>query len=396
MERVYAFTDEYGAFGWEIDNPDVSTHFIITAIIVKETDVVRYRQEVEQIRKKYFQTGEMKSSKVGKNHERRKRILADLSSLPFSVFSVCIDKKKCLENMNSKGLQYKKVFYKFMNNIVHKELRRAFRKITIIADEIGSNEYMQSFCKYVINHQDMPNLWGDANFSFQNSKEDVGLQIADFISGTLAYVFDTHKTSSDVPNYLKILNTQLIRVELYPKTYENYILEKSAIAEDYDGVVAKLCFAQAVKFIEHHSDDDDPEVQAQIIVLKYMLFRFMNNDTRGYMYTGELQEQLANTDLNKMSTATFRMRIIGKLRDKGVIIASSSKGYKLPSKLSELYDFINHDANIVIPMLERLKKCRDLIKLGTANSLDLLDHTEYKSLKSYFDNLPTSDIDIEE
>ena len=391
MERVYAFTDEYGAFGWDIDNPDVSTHFIITAIIVKEADVARYREEIEQIRKKHFQTGEMKSSKVGKNHERRKRILADLSLLPFSIFSVCIDKKKCLENMNSKGLQYKKVFYKFMNNIVHKELRRAFKKITIIADEIGTNDYMQSFCQYVINHQDMPNLWGDADFSFQNSKKDIGLQVADFISGTLAYEFDTHKRSNDAPNYRKILDSKIIRIELYPKTYENYILEKSAIAEDYDETIAKLCFAQAVKFVEHHSEDDDAEVQAQIIVLKYMLFRFMNNDTRGYIYTGELQEQLANTGLNKMSTATFRMRIIGRLRDKGVIIASSSKGYKLPSKLSELYDFINHDASIVIPMLSRLKKCRDLVKLGTANDLDLLDHTKYSSLKAYFDSLPLSD-----
>lgn len=128
MDRVYAFTDEYGAFGWDINNPDVSTHFIITAIIVEEANVDRYRECVEQIRKKHFQAGEMKSSKVSRNHERRNRILADLSSLPFSIFSVCIDKKKCIENMNSKGLQYKKVFYKFMNNIVHKELRRAFKK----------------------------------------------------------------------------------------------------------------------------------------------------------------------------------------------------------------------------------------------------------------------------
>ncbi|WP_304433251.1 DUF3800 domain-containing protein [Acutalibacter muris] len=392
MERVYAFTDEYGAFGWDINNPDVSTHFIITAIIVEETNVDQYRKCVEQIRKNHFQAGEMKSSKVSRNHERRKRILTDLSPLPFSIFSVCIDKKKCLENMNSKGLQYKKVFYKFMNNIVHKELRRAFNKVTIIADEIGSNEYMQSFCQYVINHQDMPNLWGDADFSFQNSKNDVGLQVADFISGTLAYMFDKHKTSEDAPNYLEILNSKLIRIELYPKTYENYILEKSAIAEDYDETIAKLCFAQAVKFIECHSDDDNPEIQAQIIVLKYMLFRFMNNDTRGYIYTNELKNQLSNTTFNEISTATFRMRIIGKLRDKGVIIASSSKGYKLPSKLSELYDFINRDASIVIPMLARLKKCRDLVKLGTANNLDLLDHTEYQSLKAYFDNLPISNI----
>ena len=169
LERVYAFTDEYGAFGWDIDNPSVSTHFIITAIIVKESEVEKYTQKAEALRKKHFQTGEIKSQKVAGNHNRRKRIIDDMADIPFSIFAVCIDKKNCLESMSMKGIQYKKVFYKFMNNIVYKELRRAFQKITIVADEIGSNEYMQSFCKYVNEHQDMPNLFGDANFSFQSS-----------------------------------------------------------------------------------------------------------------------------------------------------------------------------------------------------------------------------------
>lgn len=293
--------------------------------------------------------------------------------------------------MNIKGLQYKQVFYKFMNNIVHKELRRAFEKITIVADEIGSNEYMQSFCKYVDRHQDMPDLFGDAKFSFEKSENDVRIQIADLISGTLAYVYDRHKRTNETPDYLKILKDKIIRVELYPKTYDTYVLETSAIAEDYDEDIAKLCFSQAVKFVEHNADDNDPEVKAQVIVLQYLLFRFMNNDTRGYIYTSELKGQLSGTELCGISDSSFRMRIIGKLRDKGVIIASSQHGYKIPSKQSELYDFINHDAKIVIPMLSRLKKCRDLVKLGTANQLDLLSHAEYDQLRSFFDSLPDTD-----
>ena len=66
MELVYAFTDEYGAFGWDIQNPSVSTHFIITAIIVKESDLASFAQQAEALRKKHFQTGEIKSSKIGK------------------------------------------------------------------------------------------------------------------------------------------------------------------------------------------------------------------------------------------------------------------------------------------------------------------------------------------
>lgn len=388
MERVYAFTDEYGAFGWDIDNPSVSTHFIITAIIVKESELETYVQKAEAFRKKHFQTGEIKSSKIGKDHHRRLKVLSDLEDIPFSFFSVCIDKKKCLENMSMRGLQYKKSFYKFMNNIVHKELRRSFNKITIVADEIGSNEYMQSFCQYVSNRQDMPDLFGDAKFSFESSKSDVRIQVADLISGTLAYVYDRHKKSTGSPDYLNILKSKTIRIEMYPKTYDSYVLENSAIAEDYDEDIAKLCFAQAVRFVEHNADDSDPEIKAQVIILQYLLFRFMNNDTRGYIYTQELKAQLNTTELRGLSDTAFRMRIIGKLRDKGVVIASSQKGYKIPSRQSELYDFINHDAKIVIPMLARLKKCRDLIKLGTANSLDLLAHPEYGQLQAYFDSLP--------
>lgn len=387
MERVFAFTDEYGAFGWDINNPSVSTHFIITAIIVKESNLTEYSKRAEEVRKKYFQSGEMKSKTVGNNHKKRLQILDELILMPFEIFSVCINKKQCLENMNSKGLQYKPVFYKFMNNIVHRELRRAFQKITVVADEIGTNEYMQSFCRYVEGKQDMPDLFGDANFRFQESKQDARIQVADFISGTLARVYDLHKKSPECPDYMHVLKDKLIRIEYYPKTYETYVLEDSAIAEDYDKDIAKICFAQAVKFVEHHKDSDEDEIKAQVIVLKHLLFRFMNNDTRGYIFTRELQEQLKTAGLGPISESTFRMRVIGKLRDQGVIIASSQKGYKIPSKQAELYDFINHDAKIVIPMLSRLKKCRDLIKLGTVNELDLLDHPEYTQLRGYLDGI---------
>ena len=146
MKRIYAFTDESGAFGWDLTNQNVSTHFVISAILVNEDDLDSLRSAVEEVKLKHFQTGEMKSSGVGKNHERRKRILADLQLLPFSVFSVVFDKRELID---SKGLHFKQSFYKFMNNIVHKELRHAFMKLTIVADEIGGSEYMKSFSNYV-------------------------------------------------------------------------------------------------------------------------------------------------------------------------------------------------------------------------------------------------------
>lgn len=385
MERIYAFTDESGAFGWDLDNLNVSTHFVISAIIVRESNLSSLRLSVEAVRRKHFQTGEMKSSHVGKNHKRRKRIIADLLPLPFAIFSVVFDKRQLSE---AKGLRYKPSFYKFMNNIVHKELRRAFPILTIVADEIGGSEYMKSFSKYVYERQDIPNLLGEAQFFFESSTNDVLIQLADFISGTIATEYDVHRKTPDNPLYHKILDKKITRIELYPKTFETYTVESSALAEGYDKKIATLCLKQAVEFINKNENSDDEEIQAQIIILKYLLFRFMNNDLRAYIPTKELKKQLAFTHFADISTQAFRMRIIGKLRDSGVIISGSSakKGYKIPAKESELFDFINHGTTIIMPMLERLKKCRDLVKLGTENELDLFDKTKYSTLKKYFDD----------
>lgn len=89
--------------------------------------------------------------------------------------------------------------------------------------------------------------------------------------------------------------------------------------------------------------------------------------------------------MKHISNSTFRLKIICKLRDAGVIISSSPKGYKIPSNESEIYDFINHGNQVVLPMLWRLKKCRDLVKLATNGKVDLLEHDEYKDLKNFFD-----------
>ena len=382
-DRVYAFTDEFGAYGFSFDLEGVTTHFIITSIIVEQSKLEEVRTQVNEIRKKHFQTGEMKSSKIGKKHERRKKILEDLRPIDFKIFSVVVDKREIAE---WKGLHYEQSFYKFLNNIMHKELIRAFPILTICSDEIGGSRYMQSFSEYVQKRIDIPTLFGEADFCFENSKNDVLIQLADLISGTLGYVYDVKKHTNNTPDYEKILDDKLIRTELYPKTYNTYLVNTSALAQEYDEIIATICLKQAVDYINKYQNDDEEEKQAQIQVLKYLLFRFMNNDTRKYIPTKELQNFLRGTPFFDLQS--FRTNIIGKMRDEGVIISSSStkKGYKIPANEAELYDFINHGVHIIMPMLSRLKKCRDIVKIGTINEIDLFDRTEYQQLKKYFDN----------
>lgn len=384
MNRVYAFTDESGNQGFNFDKPDISTHFIVSAVIVEEEKLAQVEREIENIRCKYFQTGEIKSSSVGKNHLRRITILKEILKSDFKIFTVVVDKRKIYEDS---GLMHKKTFYKFVNNLVHKELRDAFGRLTICADQLGGNEYMLSFSKYVKEREDLANLFDEREFYFKDSKNSVMIQVADFISGTISFMYEEAKQERTSPNYLKVLEKVIIRIEHWPKNIGTYTFLPNCVNAEYDSKIAELCYRQAQIFIVENMGNLDEEVINQLIVLKYLCFRFVNNDTRQYIPTKELLNQLSYKTGEKVSVHYFRSRIIAKLRDAGVIIASSSKGYKIPSRECELYDFINHGVSVIVPMLERLKKCRDTVNLATNGELDLFDQAEYSNIKKYFSAL---------
>lgn len=380
----YAFIDEFGAFGYDFNNSGCTTHFIIVAVVIDENNLSDVAEGVEIIRKKYFQQGEIKSSKIGRNHKRRISILNELKQLPFHVFAFVCDKRKIYENS---GLRYKQSFYKFLNNIVHQELRIAYSNLIITADEVGGNDYLQSFAAYVRSKEIPIDLFDNSLFRFENSKHSVIIQVADIICGSLAYHYDVQKnTEIDGYNYQSLLGDKILRIKEFPETFETFNVSQNDLNPEYNPEIADICYRKAKYFIETHNNTEDVEVKQQISVLNYLLFRFMNKSPRKYIPTKELINQLVYLGYDKLSLQTFRNKIIAKLRDNEVIISSSTGGYKIPSTEKELYDFVNHGKSIIMPMMSRLKTCNDVIRMGTNGKINLFEKTEYQSLAKMFDN----------
>lgn len=376
--KKYAFVDEFGAFGTDFENSGCSTHFIITAIIVDEDDLSTVSNGVEVVRKRYFQTGEIKSSRVKHNHKRRKIILNELKKLPFHIFSIVCDKRKIYENS---GLRYKKPFYKFLNNLVYQELRIAYSNLIITADEIGGNDFLISFANYVRSKEIPLGLFDKSAFRFENSKNSNIIQVADIISGSLAYNYDNKKIAeADGYNYRAMLSDKILRIKEFPETFDTFNVTQNSLNPEYNPQIADICYRKARRFIETHQNEDDVEVKQQIAVLNYLLFRFMNKSPRNYIPTKELINQLMYLGYDKLSIQSFRNKIIAKLRDNEVIISSSSSGYKIPSTEKELYDFVNHGKSIIMPMLHRLKICNDVIRMGTEGHIRLFERAEYQQL----------------
>jgi len=381
MSNQIAYIDEFGNFGFDFEKPDVSSHFIVTAVIIDDKNLTENERIIETVRSKEFQKGEIKSSSVAKNDTRRLKILQLFSEVNFHIFSVVIDKRKLTGN----GFKYKQPFYKFLHSLVDRELFKVFPDLKIVADEHGSKEFMNGFVKYIEKNH-IPTLFSQSDFRFSNSKSELMVQLADFISGTFSLCYDETKLSENRNEFLKVLKDKIIEIRFWPKDYLPYSYEPLKDFIEFDVTIANLGINLAKQFINEKENKKAPAEIDQVNCLRYLLFNFQSINPTKYVPTYELMNHINSWRLNDMSIHYFRSKVIAKLRDWGVIISSCNLGYKLPANQIDLYDFVNYSNTYIQPMINRLLKCRDKIKLVTKNRIDILDHDEFIYLKQLIKN----------
>lgn len=379
MDKIHAFLDESGAFGFNFNTKNCSTHLIIACVLIKEDDLNTVSEKVENIRKLYFQSGEIKSSHIkNKLYKKRIEILKRLLELPFNVALLVVDKRKIPENTYIR--KYKKTFYKFIYRQLYTALISKIKDISIHSDEIGGTEDLEEFKKYYYKKSDPYSMFHDVDFAFDDSKNSLMVQVADFIAGCVAKCIDeSRKCDFDDTDYLSIIREKILYRQNFPWTKETFLTETQFDSDD-DKKISEIALLQVDDYLNLHQFSEDIDEKQRVAVLDYLRFRFISNQFRKYISTKELINNLVCLGYDRMNASTFRMKIIANLRDNGVIISSSSSGYKIPCKVSEVYDFINHGRNVILPMLHRLRTCNETIRLATNGSINLFERAEYKQL----------------
>lgn len=367
MEEQIAFIDEFGNNGFDFEKEGVSTTFIVTAIIVDHSKLPEIEGAIEKIRKIEFQKSEMKSSGVGQNDGKRLRILKKLNHVDFHIFSCVVDKKK----LNGPGFAFKGSFYKFLHNIVDRELFRTFPNLMIVSDEHGSKEFREGFQKYILGkHQ--PDLFDQREFRITNSKSELCVQLADLISGTLARCFEENKLSDRRSEMMKVMQNKITFIHFWPSKPSKSSINKKNDFFLYDPIIAKVSLRYTDQYIKENRTLDTPVVRDRVMLLQFLRLYFTQVNPEEYISTKELMEHINSHRVQNCSMHYFRSKIIARLRDEGVLIASSNKGYKLPANQSDLMSFVQHIKSYVDPMIGRIMKCRNSIKLATKNEVDIL------------------------
>lgn len=374
MTISVAYIDEYGDASFQFDKPDTSSHFIVVCVLLEEKNRVEANLRLEQIRKQYFQTGEIKSKLVGNDDVRRIRILNEITRLDFRLIPLIVDKRK----LEGEGFNYKPSFYKFLNSLLYDELYKIFSDLDIYMDEIGHEKFMSGFIRYIRGRNEPDLFTEQRDIFFQNSKSNLFIQLADFIAGTLARVYDEKKYSPSADKFIHILRKHIGDIIFFPKTYDRYQYHYDSAEMTIDNRIADLALKSAYDFIELNQDNNDPAVALQVRTARLLRLYRQTIHFSKYIPTREILEHLNYDSKEKISVHFFRTNVIAKLRDNRVLIASSSMGYKLPTSKADLYDFLNHGTTVIIPMLSRIERCVQAISIRTGENI--LDKEEYLGL----------------
>src|SRR5690606_18406832 len=105
---------------------------------------------------------------------------------------------------------------------------------------------------------------------FENSKSNVLIQLADFISGTFARVYDDTKRSPLGDNFLKVLRKRIGIIKFFPQSYDRFVYDYSNVDKIVDPKIDELSLHRANDFINRYETDTDSTKKLQVRTLKLL------------------------------------------------------------------------------------------------------------------------------
>ena len=361
----------------------MSSHYVITGLLIDDDHYEEAKSHFEEVRSQNFQgDAEMKSATVRGNEKRRKKIIEELVTTDFTLYILVINKAK----LTSTGFQFPKSFVKNLHGRLYVNIMNDFHNVHLRSDRIKSKRFMEEFTRYV-EKQHRVSLFKLWDFEFIDSKKSPCVQAADFISGTVARGYENKVDTEQHDEYMKILEPRLGFFWLFPEPYKSYMYEgKEVTSDSEDVIIEKKAYSEAYRFLDENLDSKNPSVKEQVLCLQMILSHSYWWNSDGWIQTFELKERLSNELRETIEDQRLR-GIIGGLKDAGVLIASRrAGGYKLPTSKADIYEFINTQNSIIGPMIDRVRKAREIVQRATG--FDILDKPAYMNLKSAIEVSP--------
>jgi hypothetical protein len=367
----HIFVDESGDPTLPEYNPEIPSIYVITATMVESNRLEYNERNANELVQKHAGAGELKSSSIGSNVERRKIILSDIVASGLQYYCFAVDKARI---RRESGLRFRRSFYKFLHSIFYNRIREACIELNITADIHGDSDFMEGFKKYILDFNYLFN-----RFQFLPSKDVPLLQITDVIAGSIRRIF----LGNDPNELLDILNYPNFPLDMWPPNFDPRIqAADSRTTNVNDILIRRAAINSAKEFIENHLLSNDESKQLQGRAIEYLLRKYIE-DHYQYIYRGEVANYLSKLSGHEINAQYVTTNIIASARDEGVIIVSTENGYKIPHCYEDCLKWTEHVESQAIPYLQRLEKARNKLLVATNNQFDIVNQNSFPVLYKY-------------
>lgn len=372
-ELKYVFIDESGGHSLDYEKEGTTEYYSVCGIMIDKAKKEQTEVIVDGIRENYFGNGVMKSSSVGNNTKRRNLILKDINDTGLRFSCLVIDKKEIFKDS---GLHWKKTFIKYVHSWLYNWYFETFFNLEIIADEHGTPKFMNEFKKYILKRRKKPDMWIRQNIRFEKDENEIMLQASDMLAGSCRRLY----AGVDNEETRDLLEKMSIIIELWPPSRSKPDLTPNLEKQDrFNHLISRQSILFAREFVEEQEESDDDIVKSQVAAVKYLLYRYESNPDQ-YTYSNEILEFINKYRVNPLPPRGFYTRIIAELRNKGVIIASSNFGYKIPNSMNDINLYVNLVNSQTIPYLSRLADARKSLFQASNGEYDMVNSQQYPEL----------------
>lgn len=377
IERLHVFVDESGDEHLNITS-GASKNYVLAAVLIRDEVLQAVVEAADSVRRRYFQTGKMKSSGVAGNTLRRERILGALSGLDFHVIAFCFAKARFKEES---GLRFADTALKYTAKMLCRQLPK-HQSVRVIFDAKGRSKFRGGFKSYLERSFPPMDLFRKMEFDSADSRSLVPIQMADIYAGSIA-----RRCESEGEEFLplnKLLRSKATVWE-WPRNYDwGQVADRSGSGE-FDAIVRREAFSRAWSFIESSGNQDD-DFSLKVSFLK-LLVDHETFDQGEFMHSDQISSRLKSELGEEIDRQALRNRLVGPLRDAGLLLASSPKGYRIPASVNDIQRYIDLSNSQIPPALSRIERTREVVRIATAGRLDILDGPELKNLKAAVESL---------
>jgi len=370
------FVDEAGNTHFPKGEQAPKDFYVICAILVPPDELDAARLKAEAIVTQRARGGELKSSSVGNNRERRRLIAEDIRSSQLAAYVLAIDKSHIWRDS---GLRWPRTFYKFLHRALYGNIRRSFLAISVLADRHGPSDFMQGFCDYIVSRGRLFD-----SFRFAPSRDVPLIQIADFAAGTVRRVQLGH----DPDELLEALGYPALLIEVWPPSSAPRLQSATLGGGQFDQLVRESAVSAATQFVDERAGSPDEGIRLQVCAVRYLLHRY-TIDPVAYVFRAEIAEDVRRHTEISLDDHLVSARVLAPVRDAGVLLCSTDKGVKIPFSAEDITRWLQRVDSQVVPYLQRVERARRDMLLRSHNRYDILGSDQFPGLARYIESRPS-------